>query len=140
RFTGTHKEIGRQFGEACKGLIHKHLKSVYDHLQQHYQISSELAMERALAYRPFVIEYAPFLDEEIQGIAEGAHLTLGEAYILQVRAELNSEFNRHNECTSFALTSEATEDGVPIVGENIDLPAFYTEVGVIIEIVPDEGP
>lgn len=140
RLSGTHKQIGQQFGKACKALIHKHLNSVYEHLQHHYQISPEIAMERALNYRPYVLKYAPYLDEEIQGIAEGANLTLGEAYILQVRAELNTEFNRHNECTSFALTAEATEDGVPLVGENIDLPAFYTDVGVIIEIVPDEGP
>lgn len=140
RLSGTHRQIGQQHGEYCKELIHKHLNSVYHHLNVHYHITPDVAMQKALEYRPYILKYAPFLDEEIQGIADGANISIGEAYVLQVRAELNKEFQRHNECTSFVLTSEATEDGVPIIGENIDLPAFYTEVGVMIEVVPDEGP
>lgn len=140
RFSGTHKQIGKQYGEACKELIRKHLDSVYAHLQNNYRASVSQIAEEALKYRPFVKQYAAFLDEEIQGIAEGADLSLGEAYILQVRAELNYQFQHYyNECTSFAISPEATSDGAGLVGQNVDLPAFYAEVGVVIEIVPDEG-
>lgn len=139
QFSGSHYEIGKQFGEACKDLIHKHLQSVFDHLQNNYGASIAKAKETALKYRPYVQKYVPFLDEEIQGIASGADLSLEEAYILQVRAELNYEFEHMNECTSFVVHQDITKDRKTYIGENVDLPEFYSEVGVIIEIVPDDG-
>lgn len=140
RFSGTHREIGHQYGKTCEALIRRHLELVRNRLRTNFDVPSNVVEEIALKYQPYIEKYAPFLAEEIQGLSEGAEITLGEAYLLQVRAELNHYFMPHNECTTFAIDSNGTVDGAPIIGQNADLPAFYKEIGVVIEFVPDEGP
>ncbi|KQL48290.1 hypothetical protein AN963_00245 [Brevibacillus choshinensis] len=141
RFSGTHREIGQQYGESCAALIQKHRDYALERLRSKVQIPSMRALEEeALKYRPFVQEYAPFFDEEIQGIAEGSGISLGEAYFLQLRAEIYHHFDTTDECTTFAVSPEASKDGAPLIGQNADLPAFYSEVGIVVEYVPNDGP
>ncbi|MGM0924122.1 MAG: C45 family autoproteolytic acyltransferase/hydrolase [Bacillota bacterium] len=141
RFSGTHLQIGKQYGEACKDLIKKHREYALEKLTKKVNIGSlgEL-QEAALKYRPFVQKYAPFFDEEIQGIAEATGLSLGEVYFLQLRAEIYNHFENTDECTTFAVLPEATIDGIPLIGQNADLPGFYSDVSIIAEFVPNEGP
>lgn len=139
QFKGTHEEIGRQYGKSCVELIHKHLNFVKKNLQVGIKISVEDVKKKALSYRPYVREYASFLDEEIKGVAKGANISLGEAYLLQVRAEINNHVSQ-NECTTFAISSEATKDNIPLAGQNVDLPSFYSEIGVVMELKPNYGP
>lgn len=136
---GTHREIGKQYGESCKALIHKHLDSVKENLQVGSKVPLEFIEEKALMYQPYVQKHASFLDEEIQGMAEGANISLGEAYLLQVRAEMNKHVKAYNECTTFAISSKATKNGQALAGQNVDLPSFYSEIGVVTEIIPDSG-
>jgi isopenicillin-N N-acyltransferase like protein len=151
RLSGTHRAIGRQFGEACAGLIGRHRDLALARLGTRRGVTREGALAAAGRYRDYVIEHAPFLDEEVQGVAEGAGLSLAEAYLLQLRAEvaapttatpaprLAGAGDAGDECTSFAILAGATRDGVPLVGQNADLPAFYAEIGVVLEIVPDDA-
>lgn len=140
RFAGTHREIGRQFGEACAELIHRHRGLALARLQERRGVPPEQALASALLYRPFVRDHAPFFDDEIQGIAEGARISLAEAYLLQLRAELATPVEPDHECTTFAILAEASSDGVPLIGQNADLPDFYAEIGVVVEFVSDDAP
>lgn len=145
RFSGTHREIGRQYGEACRELIHRHRDLAFDRLLTKSNIGSEVALERALRYRPYVQQYGGFFDEEIQGVAEGSGLSLAEAYLLQLRAEVAQDVvsgsqTDNQECTTFAALADATSNGVPLVGQNADLPAFYGDISVIAEIRPEPDP
>jgi isopenicillin-N N-acyltransferase-like protein len=143
RFEGTHREIGRQYGKACADLILHHRDLALRRLGGHARLTPEQAVEAALRYRPFVVDHARFLDEEIRGISEGAGITFGEAYLLQLRAELfgpDPSSGVNSECTTFALLPEATAEGEPLIGQNADLPRSYTELGVVVEIVPDDSP
>ena len=146
RFQGSHREIGRQFGEATAEMVHRHRDLALARLGTRSGIRAEQALAAAMLYRPFVIEYARFLDEEIQGVAEGAGIALEEAYLLQLRAELAvtkglySSAEPGDECTTFAILGEATSDGDPLIGQNADLPIFYREIGILAEIVPDDAP
>lgn len=88
RLAGTHREIGRQFGEAFTELIRRHRDLALDRLQARAGVDVQTAVGAALRYRPYVIRHAGFLDDEIQGVAEAAGLSLAEAYLLQLRAEL----------------------------------------------------
>src|SRR5436190_4091124 len=88
RLSGTHREIGRQFGEACVDLIRRHRDLAMARLGTTRGITPEQALASAMHYRAYVEAYAPFLDEEVQGVAEGARIPLAEAYLLQLRAEL----------------------------------------------------
>ncbi|MFD1413275.1 C45 family autoproteolytic acyltransferase/hydolase [Oceanobacillus jeddahense] len=134
RFEGNYREIGQQYGESCRGLIKLHREYALERLQRSIKLNSFADLENAaLEYQPFVQKYAPFFDEEIQGLAEGANISLGEAYFLQLRAEIYQHLDATDECTTFAVSSEATSNGVPLIGQNADLPSFYKEVGVVIE-------
>ena len=145
RFAGTHREIGWQYGGACEALIHRHLDKVLKRLETKPGLSREQALVKAMNYRPWVQRHAQFFDEEIQGVAEGAGITLAEAYLLQLRAEAATPIDPRgidgpDECTSFAVQPEATSNGIGLVGQNADLPAFYGEIAVVAEIVPDDMP
>lgn len=139
RFKGTHHEIGLQHGEACKHLIERHLKLAVERLQKQHEISLTEILEETLKYRKYVQEYSPFLDDEIVGIAKGADISIEEAYLLQVRAEINRCFKAKNECTTFAVAPESTKDGSTIIGQNADLPEFYSSVAIVMEVEPEEG-
>jgi hypothetical protein len=79
RFAGSHVAIGRQYGEACAEAIHRHRDLALARLRDRAGIDAEEALTAALRYRPFVVAHASFLDEEIQGVAAGAGLSLNEA-------------------------------------------------------------
>jgi isopenicillin-N N-acyltransferase-like protein len=144
RFSGTHREIGRQFGEATRDLIWQHRDLATARLGAQSGVGAAQALAAAWRYRPFVQQHAPFLDEEIAGVAEGAGLSLEEAYLLQLRAELANTAGLYDEigdeCTTFAVLAEQTRNGQPLIGQNADLPAFYRGLGVVIEIVSDDHP
>src|SRR4051794_30176932 len=80
RFSGTHREIGLQYGEACRALIQRHRDLALARLDAKAGVSRAGALARALEYRPWVQRYAGFFDDEIQGVARAAGLTLAEAY------------------------------------------------------------
>jgi hypothetical protein len=146
RFAGTHRQIGEQFGEAASDRIRRHRDLALARLQSRSRIAPGVALAAAMRYRPYVQEHAAFLDEEIQGVAAGAGISLEEAYLLQLRAELakppatRPAGETGDECTTFAVLADATANGVPLVGQNADLPAFYGEISIVMEVVPDDMP
>lgn len=146
RFTGSHFAIGQQFGEACRDRIHLHLDRATARLHDKQGIRRADALANARRFRPYVQESAPFFDAEIRGVAAGAGISLEEAYLLQLRAELGVvpaaklAEEPGDECTSYAVLPEATRDGTALVGQNADLPPFYGELGVVVELVFDDMP
>jgi isopenicillin-N N-acyltransferase-like protein len=146
-FAGSHREIGRQYGEACRDLIRRHLDLALDRLQRISHVEADAAYERALQFREPVMRFAPFFDEEIEGVADGAGLTLAQAYLLQIRAEVAAPaiwdgqvIDGADECTTFAALAETTRNGVALAGQNADLPALYKEIAVVAEMRPDDRP
>lgn len=142
-FRGTHRDIGVQHGTACRGLVTEHLRTALRRLDR-AGVPRPDALRAALEYRPYVQEYAPGLDAEITGLAEGAGVSLAEAYLLQLRAEVSAELlgapDTANECTTFAALPEATATGTGLAGQNADLPALYRRFMVVLRILPDRGP
>lgn len=140
-FKGTQREIGQQFGEACSDLIKKNLELSLERLTSKMDVGSKKTLdEEVLKSRSSVCQYAPFYDEQIQGVAEGAGISLADAYFIQLRAEAYRYFEEMGDCTSFVVLPEATEDGVSLIGKNADLPGYATEVGVIMECKPNDSP
>lgn len=141
RFSGSHLEVGRQHGEACRDAIASHYELAIERLAAQTGLTAADAVDRAIQYRAHVRRHAGFLDDEIQGVAEGARLSLGQAYLLQLRAELNqAPGDQVDECTTFAALSTATVDGAPLAGQNADLPSIYRELGVVVHLVADGRP
>jgi predicted choloylglycine hydrolase len=145
-FSGSHREIGRQYGETCAGLIRQNLNHSFERLHDHTGATYRQVLDGVLRYQPFVQQYAPFLDQEIQGIAEASGLSLKETYFLQLRAEMEAALSPKSypspglECTSFLARHAATNDGMPLCGQNADLPAFFAKVLIVMEIISDINP
>jgi len=147
QFAGSHREIGRQFGESCRELIHRHVELAVNRLEKRVGIPATIAYDRALAFQGSVAQYAPFFSDEINGMAESARITQAEAYLLQLRAEIatpgpwtDEVADANDECTTFAVLPEATANGIGLVGQNADLPAFYREIAIVAEMRPDDLP
>ena len=146
KFKGTHREIGQQYGEACSSLIKQNFEYSYQRLRTHTGVTHQQVQDKVLDYRPYVIKYAPFLDEEIQGLSEGSDLSLTDAYFLQLRAELEVSFSPKSsrsadmECTTFVARSGATIDSEPLGGQNADLPSFYADISIVMEIISADHP
>jgi len=146
RFSGSHDQIGLQYGSACRELIKKNLDLSMHRLQKHTNATREQILNTTLQYRPYVLRYAPFLDEEIQGVAESTGFKLEEIYFLQLRAEIQALFFNENtqnpgmECTTFAVSGKGTSNRSPLAGQNADLPSFFADLGIVVEIIPDDQP
>lgn len=145
-FAGTHFEIGKQFGEACADRIHLHLDLAQRRLEEKQHIPRAHALANAYRFQPYVEAAAPFFVEEIRGVAAGAGISIEEAWLLQLRAELGVIPAEKildepgDECTSYAVLPEATADGHALAGQNADLPGFYGRLGVVVELVFDDMP
>ncbi|MGY6497044.1 MAG: C45 family autoproteolytic acyltransferase/hydrolase [Microcella sp.] len=143
RFAGSHRDIGLAHGASCASLVRRHRDLALARLEAS-GVAREVALAAAMEYRPYVVEHAPYLDDEIAGVAEGAGIDLAEAYLLQLRAEVYARVlgrpEASNECTTFAATPAATSDGRVLAGQNADLPAIYQELMIVMELHPDDGP
>lgn len=151
-FSGSNREIGRQHGSLAGDLVHTHLSMALGKLEAK-EVDHELARTRAGLYVPFIQQHAPHFAEELEGLAEGAGISLEDAYILQLRAELavapdedgteEAAMAREamaHECTTFTISGKHTADGVPIAGQNADLPAGTRDVGIVMRVTPDDRP
>lgn len=153
-FAGSPHEIGYQHGSQARELVHRHLKMALGKLAAAGVDHAE-ARRRAELYMPHIERHTPKFARELEGLAEGAGIEVADAYILQLRAELQTtNFDAAggdsaaearereaiaNECTTFAISGEVTADGVPIAGQNADLPAPTRELGIVMRVTPDDG-
>ena len=146
RFSGSHFQIGQQYGYACRELININLNLSLKHIQERTDASREQILNTTLLYRPYILRYAPFLDEEIQGITASTGLTMEEIYFLQLRAEVQASFatsydgNPVMECTTFAIAPTGTSDRQPLAGQNADLPSFYSDICIVVEMISKDQP
>lgn len=146
RFSGSHYQIGQQYGDTCRDLIKLNLDLSMHRLQERSNITREQILKTTLEYRPFLLRHAPFLDEEIHGLSAGSGLTPEEIYYLQLRAEVQASFtpfangNPMLECTTFAISPQGTADRNPLAGQNADLPSFYSDICIVVEIISEDFP
>jgi isopenicillin-N N-acyltransferase-like protein len=69
---GSHREVGRQHGEALRSLIRAHLELIYTQGVRKSQRAPETARRWALAFGAIIGDAAPHFLDEIEGVAEGA--------------------------------------------------------------------
>jgi isopenicillin-N N-acyltransferase-like protein len=146
RFSGSHYQIGQQYGSTCGELILKNLDLSINRLLAHTGVTRKQILAATLKYQPFLLRYAPFLDEEIRGLSSSTGLSLEEIYFLQLRAEIQDLFhntqanNPRLECTSFAISGLGTANNVSLAGQNVDLPSFYADICIVVEIAAEDYP
>ena len=140
---GSWGDMGRQVGQMFAPLIDRHVEAWLGHVRAETGCSREAALATAMTYAPAIQSHAPFLWEEIDGIARGAGLPIEQVMLLQARAEVM----RHQKdakpalvCTTFAVGGRRTADGAVLYGQNVDLVPFLEEFGVVVRQYPKDAP
>src|SRR5262245_22821275 len=111
---GTWGEMGRQVGQMFAPLIDRHVEPWLAHVRAETGSSRADALAAASAFSTPIRDHAPFLWEEIEGLAAGAGLPLDHVLLLQARAEVLRARRGARpalECTTFAIAAPHTDDG-----------------------------
>jgi len=130
RLSGTHREIGRQYGAIFREQIRYLYREYFEPLPVAVLGRDEL--------KAWAAKVEPFLTdahrEELRGLAETTDLSYDE--LLQV----NTCVDRFQAamCSTIAVSGEATKDGQPIFGRNLDFPgrAVLHRTTVVVVFAP----
>lgn len=132
-FSGSPREIGRSFGEACREEIVQfygyRLENAIAQAKQHggRDVDEAAVLQAAERCIPPTREYHPEGMHELEGVAEGAGLTPAKILAMNGLTDLrdvlawSGEFEQFGGCTSFIVSEDQTEDGKVICGQTWDL-------------------
>jgi isopenicillin-N N-acyltransferase like protein len=138
--SGSHREIGRGFGEQLRDQVREYSSMWLEKAAARSGKSRDELLGHVAGFVQAIDTWAPYLGEEIRGVAEGAGIDEREAFSIQVRMELLFAGPPPPSCTTFALTGAHTATGQTIVGQNVDLDAEVERFGVILKARPDDSP
>jgi isopenicillin-N N-acyltransferase like protein len=155
RVEGSPFVRGKAHGELCRAAIQTYplalaaqvrasAETLYGQVvvkSSGSEVTEEVLARRARGYIPLFEEYAPVLLQEIAGVAAGARVPLEHALIANIRGELaNANGGGADGCTAFAVGAPLTDDGSVLVGQNCDQQSYNENFGVVLHVVPDDGP
>jgi isopenicillin-N N-acyltransferase like protein len=140
---GSHREIGRQIGEACTNQVRHSIENARDLISSTFSILEldwEGALIQASKYVPFAQERYPRYVEELHGIAEGAGVLFEDLSVLTAMEAVTMDALHLTKCTSLAVNGERTVDGHVLMAHNEDwLPEDEADV-VVLHVEPDDEP
>lgn len=135
RVSGTHREMGRQIGEACRKQVQHGIensrKLVADAYSQ-LELTWEGAQIQARKYIPFAQErYQQYVDEII-GIAEGANVSFDDLAVVNSMEAVTMDALHLTRCTSLAVNDDLTANGHVLLAHNEDwVPEDEDDVFII---------
>lgn len=125
-------ERGKQHGRAMRAEIRDNYATYIQRFEAG-GVKQETVLQQSDAWAAFIARDNPGYAEEMQGIADGARLSLTEIALLNARYELTycvfgSEAQSLNSpaiveqegCTAFGLLPEMTASGHTVIGQNWD--------------------
>ena len=120
---GTHREMGRQIGEARRENVQHSIENARKLLAESYdelELTWEGAQIQARKYIPFSQERFPKYVDEMMGIAEGANVAFDDLSVLTAMEAVTMDALHLLRCTSMAVNDERTADGHVLVAHNED--------------------
>ncbi len=143
KISGSHRQMGRQLGEACTSQVQHSLQNARNLIDAAYddlQLNWEGARIQARKYIPFVQERYPRYVEELLGIAEGADVEFDDLAVLNAMEAVTMDALHLTKCTSMAVNDERTADGHVLLAHNEDwLPEDEIDV-IVVHAEPDDEP
>ena len=127
---GSHRELGRQHGEQASESIRMHL----DHIARTQKLSQDAMQTKALKFVELFQQYCPHLLDEIEGLAEGAGITLAEGLACNLRGELGKAPDEG--CTTYVIGKSSTGEKEILVGQNSDMSQPNIEMGYMLHLKP----
>src|SRR5512135_984374 len=120
---GTHREIGRQIGEAFRAQIQHHLQNTRELIQTTYEtleLDWDGARMQGRKYIPFAQERYPEYVEELMGLSEGAGVNFDDVGVVNALEAVTIDALHLSKCTSMAVSETNTLDGHVLIGHNED--------------------
>jgi isopenicillin-N N-acyltransferase-like protein len=141
---GSHREIGRQMGEACRQQVkhsietaRKLLNDTYDQLQ----LTWESAQIQSHKYMPYAEERYPQYVEEMRGIAEGADVPYDDVAVVNAMEAVTTDALHLTKCTSMAVNQHHTANRHVLMAHNEDwVPEDEADVYMVHASPDDEIP
>jgi isopenicillin-N N-acyltransferase-like protein len=119
---GDHLQMGQQTGEAFAPQIQQMLTTYRELISTSYdrlKLNWDRVILQARKYQPFVAEHTPQYLRELEGMAQGAGVTLDDLMVLNCMEGIVNDA-LHLKCTSFGAAGECTTDGHVLVAHNED--------------------
>ena len=141
--SGTHREMGRQIGEAARHQVQNSVANARILINAAYnslELTWEGAKIQARKYLPFAEErYTQYVDE-MRGIAEGANVDFDDVMVLNAMEAVTTDALHLTRCTSMSVNEERTTDGHVLAAHNEDwIPEDEGDV-LVISAKPDKEP
>ena len=140
---GSHREIGRQIGEACAQQVCHSIENAHALIASTYSILEltwEGAQIQASKYIPFAQERYPQYMDELIGISEGSNVAFEDLAVLTAMEAVTMDALHLTKCTSMAVNGSLTANGHVLVAHNEDwLPGDEEDV-IVIHAEPDDEP
>ena len=142
--SGTHREMGRQIGEACRRQVQHGIENSRKLVSDAYvqlELTWEGAQIQSRKYIPFAQErYQQYVDE-MMGIAEGANVTFEDVAVVNSMEAVTSDALHLTRCTSMAVNDERTADGHVLLAHNEDwVPEDEDDVFIVHAKPKNEPP
>jgi isopenicillin-N N-acyltransferase like protein len=133
-------ERGRIMGEEARDRIVESVDAYQETFDHYTGLPWDEVTELALEFAPPIEAYDPEILAEIEGMAEGAGLALGDLLAVNARSEIMFGLNATPppECTAFFVGPAATADGHTLIGQNWDWRPRAIESTTLFEI--EQGP
>ena len=143
RVSGTHREMGRQIGEACRKQVQHSIENGRALLADAYrqlELTWEGAQIQSRKYIPFAQErYAQYV-EELIGIAEGANVVFEDLAVLNAMEAVTMDALHLTRCTSMAVNDDRTADGHVLMAHNEDWVPEDEDDVFIVHATPKSEP
>jgi isopenicillin-N N-acyltransferase like protein len=143
RVEGDAYERGRQYGTQARDLVQRCIELYAEIFRHHTSLTWAEVVNHAGRFEdPIGIAHPSFL-EEMRGIGAGAGVGAEDILALNARTEImfaTIAKRMAAECTSLALLPDATADHSVIVAQNWDWRPALSEVVVVLECAPSDGP
>ncbi len=141
--SGTHREMGRQIGEAMQHQIQNSIANAHLLIDAAYgdlELTWQGAQIQSRKYLPFAEERYPQYVDEMRGIAEGAHVSFDDIVVLNVMEAVTTDALHLTRCTSMAVNEQSTADGHILAAHNEDWIPEDENDTFVISARPDKEP
>lgn len=139
RLSGTPRDIGRQYGQACRAQLQGWRDDHCFRINRivHARLARDAISRQAMRYHERIVQAYPEIVEEIRGLAEGAEISYEDALVCQIRRELigYTHFPARGDCSLAASLSCS-----PFMAQTIDLAGDMAGLALIMRIDPEAGP
>ena len=141
---GKPYEMGKTHGQILAKEIKANLELYFMMFRGLFGLEPQQCLIHADQFLDVMQKDAPFLLEEMEGIARGAEVSLTEILFLNARSEIMSVGQAPDEvigeCTAIGLTGERTLSRKPILVQNWDWHERVRQTTAIFRIEPEQWP